>query len=371
MQKYTLFSILLVAITSISYGQIKSIEPTTNFRMKANEKVRAYLKYDQGEHHLFTSPIYSTRKTKQWLSIVTKTKSYKNLEFFSPYENSYGMQFFILDNKTYRFLLVKEKKSKKMYRKIVEYDKNAELVFKWDINDFNYASYDDFPNHRALISKDSSYVVALDWIDNNEKRDPFSLRMTLLNKEFKVSNTYEYAPKRKDSQRLTEVFNYAVSNDGTVYILIKEYGDKPRQYKTEKRKIIPNYHFELHEIPLEGAAKIHRIENDIDFVRSIQLHFFDDETPYIVAQNMTGYEEDSPTIGISVFIPERDGFKRVVNDFTEDEQKDMQINTRAKFRRKNDFYRLGDSYVSDATSSSFPMLRSYVFYGQKQVIQYQ
>lgn len=261
------------------------------------------------DEHVVLTVEQSWNKLKNHLSFFPAKGAPKHVEIGVPFDNTFGYDFVALDGKLYRFLLTKEKKTKKLYRTMVEYQTSGEIQNISMMDSIEYSAYKDMPAVRMIYSPDSSYILIADVIDHDDKKKDFVLRTTVLNRAMEIVNITEYKPTMKKSQKRIDCKALQISNDGTVYALHSVLGENARRSKknknrpkSDKRKSIANYHFELTTIDLDGKIEHEKLDHNNEFSLHEKLYMVGQEKPIIVAQINDTKEDNATMIGLNVMV---------------------------------------------------------------------
>lgn len=304
--KIRLVIALLIFWTAMSQAQSIKVTKSKGVETGRGEFPIQLIRANENEKVLFTAEQSWNKLKNHIVHIPADGKSYHE-EFGVPFDKTYGYDFVDVNNRLFRFLLTKEKKTKKLYRSMVEYNTIGEIQGIYMIDSIEYKAYKDMPAVRMRYSQDSSYLLIVDAIDSDDKKKDYILRTTVMDKNLEIQHITEYKPTRKKSQKTTDLSSIAIGNNGTVYALHQVIGENGRlskkhknKSKSDPRKSIANYHFELTRITLDGKVTHDKIDHNHEFSNHESIFMADKDEPIIVLQINDTKEKDAVAIGLNV-----------------------------------------------------------------------
>ena len=283
---------------SVGQGVLYSESPEQ--KMEAMHMPNGLLKVKDGH------PVISTTSQKGMKSAVSSLLVVDGrsaaMDYGVPYERSYARGQWSTAGKNYRLLLSKDRKTKSLMQRIVEYSDTAEPLGVITETKLEYKGYSDFPTTGYMTSEDSSYIMVFRYVDDNKKKKELPIHLEIYDREMNLQGQAEWIAPGKDGQRMYHMLSYALGDDGTGYFLMKKYNDKYKETAKKGKKAVSNYDLLVLAFSKTGALTEYVLDNEDAFSSSHSMSFYADGTPVVISNITSSSYEDASTTGFQFFI---------------------------------------------------------------------
>ncbi len=222
-------------------------------------------------------------------------------KFGTPFDKSYAKNFVNLGDRIFWSLSVKDKKSKQLYDMLVEYDEHGKVLEIMKIDSSDYSKYGELPTQLIRYSPDSSKVLLLNIVDEDHNSDPYLIRAIVIDSNAKQVSKYSFLDESKKSQKMIDLTDCQVANDGSFTIVEKKYFDKPDESRKIGKKKVANYHLSVIDVDKDGKVSVDDLESTGGFFDACRIFNFKNGT-VMLAYAKRGKREDSSVKGFDFFV---------------------------------------------------------------------
>ena len=242
----------------------------------------------------------------------------------APLKDCYNFETLVIDNRFFKLFLNKNKKDKKLYRVLAEFNSDAQYI---DVRYIDTMAYEkkkeNFPMQQLFSSADSSYFLTIDVIDKNKKNENFSTLCKVYDSNFNQIRKFEYVKKGKDSQRGTGYLTGGINNNGDVFLVHKLFEKPYKGYKKIDGEKIPAYDLEVTVNLYSKETEKYILKDDNNFISNMKLLFDHDDKPIFVGQLLRDHNYDSFVKGLSIHTFEDDQFNSTIHIFDKSQIEDF------------------------------------------------
>ncbi|MGK0314135.1 MAG: hypothetical protein ACI86M_000345 [Saprospiraceae bacterium] len=291
------FSFLIISIAqgqSVDYNLSEELkvwgleQPTDLINTKSNQKI------------MHTGAPNFNKIKSYWVDFSDPDSPTRE-EFGSPFEKSYAKNFVSLGGRIFWSLTLKDKKSRQLIDMFVEYDKNGQLLEIMKIDSSDYSNYGELPSQLIRYSPDSSKVLMINILDVDHKNDPYLVRAIVMDINAKVVSRYSIFDDGKKSQKMRDVTDCQIANDGSFTIVERKFIDKPKESRKIGKKKVANYHLSVIDIDKNGKVSIDDLESTGGFFHTCKIFNFKNGTE-MLAYAKRGKRDDSSIKGFDFFV---------------------------------------------------------------------
>lgn len=241
----------------------------------------------------------------------------------APLKNCYDFETLVRDGRYFKLFLNRNKKDKKVYRILAEFNQDAKYVDVKSIDTLAYTKKDNFPEQDLFMSADSSFYLTVDVIDKNKKGD-FYTTCKVYDSRFNEIRKFQFARKGKNGQKGTQFLTAGINDKGDVYLVHRLYNEKNDWFKKVNGEKVPAYKIEVIENQMSGEQNSYSIENEDKFMSSMKLFFNTENQPILVGQLLGGDAwYDSYVNGLSIHTFEKNKFNSAIHIFDKKQIEDF------------------------------------------------
>jgi len=243
-----------------TYGQRPEVYLSEEFKMGNNQSFAGHLDSDGEGHYLYYND--KPKQMRYQSTVVLAKYDYDFNEIWSydyvpddDETNSYGL--LSLND---RFLWLFSERPEKTERDyfLVSIDKQGEIGKKVKVNSLKFRKKYDEPYVNWMACEDSTMVAVMQTFDRDKDDLDYEYDVAVLNAELNVM-WKKSIWLRKKSQEQIDMINSALGNDGSFYMLVKEYDDRNAKETKKKKsrkgkKKVPAYDLKIYKLS-EGMDK--------------------------------------------------------------------------------------------------------------------
>ena len=241
----------------------------------------------------------------------------------APLKNCYNFETLVIDNRFFKLFLNRNKKDKKLYRVLAEFNSDAQYIDVRYIDTLAYEKKENFPNQQLFSSADSSYFLTIDVIDKNKKNEVFSTLCKVYDSNFNQIRKFKYEKKGKHSQRSTQYLTGGINNNGDVFVVHRLFDKSNKMYKKIDGEKVPAYDLEVTTNLYSKENKKYILKDNNNFISSMKLLFDHENKPIIVGQVLRDQSYDSFVKGLSIHTFKDDQFNSTIHIFDKDQIEDF------------------------------------------------
>lgn len=282
-----------------------------------------------------------------------------------PDDITYMFNFITMHRGNYVTAYAKDKASKSFKRSLLKISNDGKSTDRIELDQFDVKEYGDIPSELIAKSKNNMHLALVTVVDENEKNEELSVRILGLDESLNKKYSTVYRPKRKNSQELYHVIDVAINELGTVYFLMKVYGEKYKEKKKgAKGDIVANYHHVLIKVEEDGELKEHPLATDGSYFLNLKIFFDQANNPRVIgpARELIGQSEVTRGVHVHVYNSDKDSFDLNKNELSVEQKRTFGIGVKTKFNKSiSDYYGLLASHIVDGDKMHIALERGYTF----------